>query len=734
MKILMLAVGVALSSLAAGPPNSVIVTNLGGDGGRRPFTISRFFARGEIQHFARARVNREPLETQCDVKTRWPDGSVQHALVSFLAQIPAGAPLTIDFIDQPTGNNAGGLTQDQMLSVPGWGAKMQCAAKGAARSADARVMLAQGAWRYWLQGRLCTQVIVEASRDRPKFSFAYDFGWRWDGAQWIPSQDPAYQSLHPIFVLTFYRGWKGVKIDYILENTWTTKAQDQEYALSLYRGDPPELVHARESLLQPARTRWRKTYWSGDAPAPVRIDYNLPYLIHSRVLPSYDLSKVVSQQAVTAELTAFRKTDQGELGGKGQWQTYFPSAGGRGDIGLFPRWYVRYLYTFDPSLYGVMLGDAAVSGYVPVHYRESLPGRLYSSGAAADSFGRPLSIDARPTFRTANQNQDIKPPDALPPVGPATMGGWTVDLAHQPSFAFIPYLITGDWYFLEELYFWAAYDLARGNPGTTQAYHRHVTWGILNNDQEIRGVAWALRNLAHAALAAPDGTPEKAYFTEKLTNNLAVREGMYKITDGAFYQACQTSPYDAGREVSKWCWGRNTAAGGKENPLHFLEEGNTGLTQTLDPQRVYAGSSPWMLNFNHVVLGYLKELDFPVGRLQETMAKNLLHQIVDLDYNPYLVASYRIPVLSQPGKKFISTWADVKSGYLAAALETFREVDARDAEHGYLNIAAAAASFLPGITDGPLSGTAAWNWMSQHAPHREVLNDNPKWALVPRPQ
>ena len=36
---------------------------------------------------------------------------------------------------------------------------------------------------------------------------------------------------------------------------------------------------------------------------------------------------------------------------------------------------------------------------------------------------------------------------------------WTLDRAHQPSLAYIPYLMTGDLYYLEEMHFWASYDL-----------------------------------------------------------------------------------------------------------------------------------------------------------------------------------------------------------------------------------------------------------------------------------
>jgi hypothetical protein len=719
--------------------NAVTIADLSGSADHlRPFTISRFFARGEIRHYAQARVNGRPVMTQCDVKTRWPDGSVQHALVSFLSEVKPFEELIVDFADQPSGNNDGALSVKQMLRLDGiaspgaWGARIEAAAGGVRRAADARAMLANGSWRYWLRGPVCTQVIVEAARGREQSAFAYDFGWKKSGGSWVASSDPAYRSLHPIFVLTFYAHWPGVKVDCILENAWTTKLQDQQYSLVIYKDDPPKAVYRRSGFVHIARSRWRKTFWSGKKPGAVNIDYNLPYMIFSRALPSYDLTKTVSAKAIAQEAGAFLRSDQGDLGGTGQWQPYFPATGGRPDIGLFPRWYVRYLYTFDPGLYRVLLGNAAVSGYIPVHYRESLPGRSFDASGLVDALGRTLSINARPTVRTTNQAQDTKPRDRIIPVGAVSSGKWTVDLAHQPSIAFIPYLITGDWYFLEELYFWASFDLANGNPGTALSYNRHADWGFLNDDLQIRGVAWALRNVAHAALAAPDGTPEKAYFKQKLDYNIAVREGKYDIKNGAFYSPCRTRPYSAEKESSPWCWGRNTVAGGKKNPLHFLEAGAANMLEGLNKATVFAGSSPWMLNYNHIVLGYLKELGFPAGKLQEVAAKNLLNQILNPDYNPFLIASYRIPVRKRPEGVFFDSWAAVKAGYIDSSRQALPESQTTDVEHGYAHIARAAASFLPGIRDGGLRGEDAWDWMNANVSHQDLLHDNPKWALTPR--
>ena len=68
-------------------------------------------------------------------------------------------------------------------------------------------------------------------------------------------------------------------------------------------------------------------------------------------------------------------------------------------------------------------------------------------------------------------------------------------------------------------------------------------------------------------------------------------------------------------------------------------------------------------------------------------------------------------------------------------LNAFSTRQTTDVEHGYAQIVRAATSFLPGITDGSLSGQSAWNWMNsptQGVSNQSGLNDNPKWAILPR--
>jgi len=684
---------------AADPGNSITVTEASGSSQTdRPLTLSRVFAQGDIPNFAKARVGGLAVPTQCDVKTRWPDGSVQHAIISFKATLPASGQVEVDFINQAGGNNGGALTQNEMLAAEyDFGADIQISNGSLTETAGARTLLNDGAYSYWLQGPMVTQIILE---DRSP-ARAYDLGFDDDKA------------FHPIFVATFYPGSNGVRVEYIGENMWTTHMKDMDYDLTLTAGENnPAVQYTKASLTHFGRTRWRKTFWIGQEPGAINIDHNFPYMIHSRVIPSYDLTKVVSDSAIQSEITSFSSRDT-DINGNGQYNKAFGTTGGRPEIGLLPRWSVRYLYTFDPGLLDAVLGNGEVSGHVPFHYRESDPNRFFDDLDSVDAFGRPLSVDARPTVRSTLQSGAASQ-DLMTYPGPISNNNWQVDLAHQGSFVYLPYLITGDWYFLEEMYLWAAYNVASSHPNSL-SWGRHADWGRIHN--QIRGEAWGLRNLAHAAFLAPDGSPEQRYFTQKLNNSLAVYEGEHNITDGAFYDPTPGS---------KWEWGRSVHTATDPNPLHFIAEGNSGLLQGLDASVVSAGESPWMFNFWHICMGHIKELGFAAAKLQETTAKNLLNQILHPDYNPFLVDNYRFPSRDLTGK-YLTTWAQVRAGHQDSSDSSFTATYAIS----YAQIAKGAASFLGGNSDGSLSGDAAYAWMKANIPD-QVLNDDPTWAFVPR--
>lgn len=699
----------------------------------RPFTISRVFKQGEIKDFPQAKVSGTPVLTQADVKSRWPDNSVKHAIASFVTDISSDKALNIDFVNQVFGNNSGEMSKAAMLAYSGgnWGAAIDTTVG----TANVRAMLAdwngtdtglngQGV-RYWLKGSVVTQVIVEDKTP----NLRYDFG------------SSAHKSLHPIFVLTFYPGTNlGVKVEYILENMWTTKLQDQSYSLTLKTGNAnTTTVYSKPLFTHIAQTRWHKTFWSGQAPQGwsdvghpgIVINHNFPYLTSTMALPNFDQNFQLMSYDIPSTLKRFLASDRGDINGKGLWSSkFFGHIDDHTEATEVPKIYALYLYSFNPEMYDVLLGQADVASYIPVHLRESISGRFYDSAKTIDAFGMPISVNSRLTYRSVNSDSG-ELADRIISVGPVSNNGWQPEAAHQPSFAYVPYIITGDWYYGEEINFWSSYNLVLSN-----AYDRHKDWGILNKIQ-VRGEGRALRTLGHSAFISPDNTYEKSYFTEKLFNNIAVREGKHDIKDGVFYQPCATNPYNDATETSKWCWGRNTESlgAGMENPLHFdghpegfsrenLKPGASGyLGNTLELAKIADADHVWKLNFLQITYSHLTELGFPIRKLRDTVILNLLGQLQHPDYNPNLIEYSRIPTLRADGKYF-DNWKDVKDAFV----DSLENSTVMSPGNAYNVEARAAASFLPGINDGSLSGQAAWDFISSRTSPKKF----PNWAWLPR--
>ena len=136
-------------------------------------------------------------------------------------------------------------------------------------------------------------------------------------------------------------------------------------------------------------------------------------------------------------------------------------------------------------------------------------------------------------------------------------GGWVNDGAHQPDPYSAIYTLTGDYFMLEQLQFWAAVQAMSYNP----AYKGPPASGAIVG--QPRGCAWVLRNRVHAAFLSPDGSPEKAYFTRLVDDALAYWEGVHGITGTRF----------EGSAV--WWFGRSKPF---EPPLHQFGRWSRGAT------------------------------------------------------------------------------------------------------------------------------------------------------------
>ncbi len=419
---------VVLVFRADGAGNFLTIREVAGERTRNyPVQIGRAFARGEIRNTPAAVIDGEPAPTQADVKTRWPDGSVEHVIVSFLLPVlEPGQIVRVDFEDRQDPGGAG-LSLAAMLDPRyDFDARMELT-EGLTVAASAREMLQAGEFQYWTSGPIATTILLADHSPRRRFDLGFD----------------AHRSYRPIFHVTFWPQIERVRVRFIGEVAHAEALQDLVYSLALKLGQAsPETVYRRENLRQHAASRWTREFWIGGAPPEVEIDHNLADLAGTKLLA--DSGPAVSEEEMEAGFTAWRGAAREALG-TGNWDTRME---GQARMPVLPVWTRRWLATADRRMRQQAFGNAELAAAWPVHVRGT----------------------------------------ARPPVGPVSDGGWVASRPHQPD-AFSPqYLLSGDFFYLEQMHFWADWS-AREWPRPP--------------------AAWTLRSLARTAALTPDDSPRK---------------------------------------------------------------------------------------------------------------------------------------------------------------------------------------------------------------------------------
>ena len=681
----------------AQPVTSVgIVEKAGLTTANYPMTLSLVFKQGDVPSNVTANFSGANLTTQTDVKNRYADGSVKHALVSFsIPQVLAGQTHNIDIFNGGTNANSSYLTQTQ-LEASDFNASVSFSNftnSGANGSVSARQLLTSaGTTDYWMKGDVASEFLIRDHNTN------------------VNSQ------LNVQYNVRKYAGWNGYRVDSIVENTRTDARGILKYDVDVQLGQSnPTNALSESGLKHNHDSRWHDVKWFGDKPPEVEVRYDVDYLASTGAIPKYDTSLTVPESKIASEYASWQASNHGLVDGRiasgvnntkrGLINPYFGATGGRQEIGLQPTWNARYLLTMDNRMKDIMLNQADIAGSVPIHLRESNPTK--------SEVGNPVTIDDRPTlfYREPHiNNNPTATADRLTDVGPVkswdwggcndTSACWNPDAAHQASFAYLPYLITGDQFYKEEMYFWASYDLIRTNPG-----YRGQTEGWLRD--QSRGEAWMVRNISDAAFLAPDADSEQAYFTEK-TNNILDQWVEEYLTNGNFPAASY--------------WARQAVAS-RADPL-------------LDPNVTYY-TSPWMDDFVLLVLDQMQDKGFDTEQLVDFLGESIVERFSNLNVNRYRGAPYHLPVEVSDGNgghTVLTTWQEINDAYVDNAGPTDfpsenhypYQYSEGDYPYSYNFIARAALGqvlHLPGAQE-------AYDWLDSEIESKDRLNEDPTWAFI----
>ena len=619
-----------------------------------PVTFGQPFKRGDWlpnQGLVARDASGNNVPLQADEISTHRDGSVRFAVLS--AQVPSLAANTPRIINLYTGTKT--TPAVTLPASPAWNLQITARLSGnttlvANPQQQLQQLIATGANRR-LHGPVASEFTVVT-----------------------PMVDQATGAAHPHLVARLhtrlYDGGSRIRTDVVMENnrTFTPNPSNLTYSLTVTANG--QTLFSQPSFTHYHHARWHKVVWTGGANPNVRVRHNMPYFLASRATWNYDLSLQVPESVLASEASALASADTSPMG-PAFLKTYFPNTGGRPEIGPLPRWTALYLVTQDDRARASMMAVADAAAGVPVHYRD-------------ENTGQPLDVVTYPnvTVRFGTSNP------AVPSGSGSTI--WTPDTAHQGSFAYIPYLITGDAFYLEETMFWAAWNIASANPS-----YRQGSTGLIKPEQ-VRGQAWALRSIGEAARALPDNHPMKSYFQGRLENNL-----------NWYHQQYVNNP--------------------AESPMGAIQK----------PDEVNE-TSPWQNDFMGVVMSQLAENNEPKAQeIVNWFSKFNVGRFVN-DANGFCAA--HAPgyywIFRDSSGNYINSWSALYAKNYAG--DVGKSCASLSVTEGYPTQASGYAAYARGML-GAAAGANVANardayikWKGMTPGMDAKLVSDPTWAIVPR--
>lgn len=467
-----------------------------GSGDQVPLTFGQAFGPGALARETRLvakLADGRQIALQVDAKAFHDDGSVRHAVISGILPTPGAKPLALGLVKQSAsrgraepGSPAPIAASPDALMRTGLTANVKLTLGERQYIASLERLLAHGKPASWLKGPIAHEWHVSAPlADR-------------NGSE--------HPHLAARFAVRWYPELKKARVDVTIENNWAYEPAPQNFTYDAEIEVGGKTIYRKQNLTHYHHARWRTLAWWGGDPA-LHLRHDSRQLIDSHALPNYD-STVTISEGMLAKASAAWSGPKTEPMGIGVALAAMPTTGGRGDIGLQPEWAVSYLLSMDPRAKTITMGTADLAGSWSMHYRDRRT-------------GLPVSLLDYPYMTILGRSTDTRNPatnkfEAFPPCASrdACKTPHQHDIPHQPNFAYLPYLLTGDHYYLEELQFWAMYDVFSSNPG-----YRENRKGLLKPEQ-VRGQAWALRTLAEAAYISPADHPLQPHFVQILNSNL----------------------------------------------------------------------------------------------------------------------------------------------------------------------------------------------------------------------
>jgi hypothetical protein len=275
---------------------------------------------------------------------------------------------------------------------------------------------------------------------------------------------------HPQLPLSIFirpdRGTDRLEVVFELGRMWATTepAHLPQYQAKIMRG--PATLATVDVPLHYWRSRWR---WQS-APRPVRTTA-------AQLMGQWQVPQL--SERLHPVSTPIRTAPQYTPMGLTTLAAYMGSTGERAEIGLVTEYQAEYLCTGSSVALDAVFAQAEAAGTYPWNLRDD------KTNAPFDTLAYPRATTygdraGDPFFRNA----------------PTIKGSAQWDSAHQPALSYVPFLLTGDPYHLEQMQLIASANVL------------WRPWDYRYRTTQIRGEAWAMRTWAQVAKVTPANVPK----------------------------------------------------------------------------------------------------------------------------------------------------------------------------------------------------------------------------------
>jgi hypothetical protein len=424
-----------------------------------PFTLGYAFKKGDVP--AGAAVTASLTSLQVAAKNYWPDGSLKFAAISGRVTLKAGLAQTIT-LGLGAAHAGVDLTTDD-LRATGVSAAVNAAGIGS-------VSWTAADWNSpflnWISG--------------PQMS------------SWI-YRKPVGNDPHLVawLELRLYAGGAVEILPWIENGYLNVAAPSNKSAVYSFTLGGTQRFSAAIDLPSHCRTVLTSgtelSHWLGAA-ATVTPNHDKAYLQASRLVPAYRASVPASAAVWTTLAQSYSPLQQGN------YPNSMGQAGYQPAIGVLPEWDVLYLASNDLRAYAGVIANAYSAGRYGIHYRDETTLRPLRFSSYPN-----LVVNGGASSGIANTGASSK--NSFTPGASGTPPA-TWDSPHHPSVGFTAYLLTGRFYFMEEVQFCATLNFLK-NTDTSRMFSAGVFQSNAGANT-TRGAAWAIRSLAQAACCTPD--------------------------------------------------------------------------------------------------------------------------------------------------------------------------------------------------------------------------------------